>query len=211
MKFVLALAMILLALGVSATRAPAQNGNECTTVVLHAVSGIDTDCTSSLNCTSVPPTVRVNNPAGLFTVMMYLKNYQGVQGVQVAFDWPPTWSYGFSLWQCQVGQLSAAIPSAPGPITGTITTAFNRISGGGLAPIGLFVFNSIGTGCLSIIESGFAYGNHVIDLNGFPYETHLLDINEGRVCVGSDGWNTCECQGVTAVESTTWGQIKATY
>jgi len=39
--------------------------------------------------------------------------------------------------------------------------------------------------------------------------THLLDDNEGRVCVGSDGWNTCECRGATATEASTWGQIKA--
>jgi hypothetical protein len=209
MRFTLAFALALATLLLTATCLWAQfPNNECTTVVLHAVSGIDTDCQTALNCTTVQPATRIDNPAGLYTVYMYLKNYEQVHGVQVAFDWPATWSFGFGLWNCQPGQIFATQPSAPGPLTGTIATAFNLISGGALAPIGIMVFNQIGAGCLSIIESGYPFGNCVVFQEE---ETHLLDDNEGRVCVGSDGWNTCECRAATAAEAATWGQIKATY
>jgi len=212
MRFALAMALASVTLVLTTASVSAQISNECTTVVLHAISGIDPDCQTALDCSSVPPNVRIDNPAGLYTVLMYLKNYGTVNGVQVAFDWPATWSFGFGLWNCQVGQVFGTQPTAPGPRTGTIATAFNPISGGALAPIGFMVFNSLGSGCLSIVESSFPDGNCVLDqFSGGPEITHLLDVNEGRVCVGSDGWNTCECQGATAVESSTWGQIKVSY
>jgi hypothetical protein len=141
---------------------------------------------------------------------MYLKNYDIVNGVQVAFDWPKSWTFSFGLWNCQVGQIFAVVPSAPGPFTGSIVTAFNSITGGALEPIGQMIFNSLSpTGCLSIIESGYPFGNHVVDNMASP--THLQDENEGRVCVGADGWNTCDCRGATPAEAATWGLIKATY
>jgi hypothetical protein len=206
MRFAIAAVVLGVLLALSGV-ASAQNNN-CATVVLHAISGFDTDCLTSLDCTSVPPTVRVDGPVGSYTVVMYLKNYDTTKGVQVAFDWPVTWSFGFGLWNCQTGQLFAVQPTAPGPVSGTISTAFDPISGGALAPIGVMVFNSIGAGCLSIIESDYLFGNHVIDEN--QVATPLRDNNEGKVCVGEDGVNTCECIP-EAVEPATWGQIKASY
>src|SRR5262245_8290660 len=138
----------LAALALTGSRPLAQVNNDCTTVVLHAVSGIQTGCQTNLDCTTVQPGTRLDNPSGPYTVYMYLKNYELVGGVQVAFNWPASWSFGFGLWQCQPGQISASLPTAPGPITGSITTAFNQISGGALAPIGEMVFNSLGqSGC----------------------------------------------------------------
>ncbi len=206
MRFAFAAVVLgaLLALGGVAS---AQTTNNCTTVVLHAISGIDTDCQTDLDCTAVLPTVRIDTPAGLYTVVMYLKNYDNTNGVQVAFDWPVTWAFGFGLWTCQPGQLSAVQPTAAGPTTGSITTAFNFISGGALAPVGVMVFNSIGTGCLSIIESSYPFGNHVI--NGSDVMPLRAD-NVGKICVGEDGTDTCACVP-QAVEPATWGQIKASY
>lgn len=212
MRFALA-ALLLGVLVTTAGVASAQIiDNRCTSVVLHAISGIDTDCQTTLDCSAVPATVRIDSPAGLYTVVVYLKNYLQVNGVQVAFDWPVTWSFGFGLWNCQSGQLTATQPTAPGPTTGTITTAFNSISGGALAPVGVMVFNSLGAdGCLSIIESSFPSGNHVLDqVSGGQVETPLYESNEGSVCVAADGNNTCTCIPA-AVEPATWGQIKASY
>ena len=209
MRFAPAIAHVLVAVVLAAASAPARGENECTTVVLHAVPGLDVDCQTTLDCASVPPTIRIDNPAGMYSVVVYLKNYDRVMGVQVAYDWPTTWSYGFALWMCQPGQLGPGQPTGPGPISGTVSVAFNAISGGELAPIGMLIFYSIeARGCLSIIESAYPFGNHVINDDGGV--TPLLDINEGRVCVGSEGWNTCDCR-VTSTETSTWGQIKATY
>jgi hypothetical protein len=160
---------------------------------------------------NVQPTVRIDNPPpGIHTVLMYVRNYSGINGIQVAFDWPMTWSFGFGLWNCQPGQLTATMPTAPGPITGTITTAFAGLSGGELAPIGFLIFNSIGPGCLSLIESGYPFGNCFIDqCHGFD-EIPIHDENEGSVCVNANGANTCQC-AVTAVEPATWGGIKDSY
>jgi len=181
--------------------------NNCTTVVLHAVAGFNTGCTTTLDCTPVvPPLVNVSSPTGAYTVFMYLKNYNEANGVQCAFDWPPTWSFGFGLWQCQTGQVTAVTPTAPGATDGTIATAFNAVSGGALAPIGLMVFNLIGTGCISIVESSYPFGNVVI----LSTETTALnDANEGKICVDSGGIDTCNC--LTPVENSTWGQIKGSY
>jgi len=209
MRFAFAAVVLGVLLAMSGV-ASAQDNN-CATVVLHAISGIDTDCQTDLDCAAVLPNTRVDSPAGLYTVVMYLKNYETVNGIQVAFDWPGTWAFGFGLWQCVTGQLAAVQPTAPGPTTGSITTVFNRLDGGALAPIGVMVFNSIGTGCLSIIESSYPFGNHILDqFSGGPENVALRADNLGKICVGEDGTNTCECVPV-AVESATWGQIKASY
>ncbi len=209
MRFAFAAVVLGVLLGMSGM-ALAEN-NDCVTVVLHAASGIDTDCQTDVDCTAVQPTTRIDGPVGLYTVVMYLRNYDEVNGVQVAFDWPGTWSFGFGLWNCQTGQLSAVTPTAPGPLSGSITTAFNFITGGALAPVGVMVFNSLGVdGCLSIIESEYPFGNHVINGNVTPPETAIRDENEGKICVAADGLNACECVP-EAVEPATWGQIKATY
>jgi hypothetical protein len=209
MKLALAFVLALAALIATVETPLAQINNTCTTVVLHAVPGNTFDCVTSLNCTTVQPTTRIDAPSGLYKFNMYLKNYELVNGVQVAFDWPVNWFLSFGLWQCQVGQVVATTPSAPGPLTGSITTAFNSITGGALAPIGFMVFNGLTPGCLSIIESGYPFGNHVIDNK--QGKTHLDDVNEGRICVGADGYNTCDCRSATPAEAATWGQIKATY
>jgi len=211
MRFALA-TIALVALLASSGAALAQD-NSCTTIVLHAVSGISASCTTTLDCAAVPPTVDLTAPSGPFTVFMYIKNYSEVFGVQCAFDWPGTWTFGFGLWQCQTGQLTAAQPTAPGPTTGSITTAFNPITGGTLAPIGLMVFNSVGAGCLSIIESSFPFGNHVI--NAAQEASPIGTQNSGKICADTPGapgpgYNACTCVP-NAVEGATWGQIKASY
>jgi len=110
---------------------------------------------------SVQPATRIDNPAGLLHglhVRQELRtDERRASGIRLA----ATWAFGFGLWNCQVGQLFATQPSAPGPLSGSIATAFGPISGGALAPIGMMVFMQIGAGCLSIIESGYPYGNHV--------------------------------------------------
>jgi hypothetical protein len=211
MKSVHVAFIALAALTLTASRPLAQFNNDCTTVVLHAVPSFQTTCQTDVDCTTVQPRTRLDNPSGPQTIYVFLKNYDTVGGVQVAFDWPLSWSLGFGLWQCQAGQITAAFPTAPGPITGSLTTAwFDQISGGALAPIGVMVFTALSpSGCLSIIESGYPFGNHVVA--NAKQVTHLRDENEGRVCVGADGWNTCDCRNATPVEGSTWGKIKTSY
>jgi hypothetical protein len=191
-----------------------QTGNECTTVVLHAVSGTTVTCQPSLDCVLALPVTQINNPVGPYTVYVGLKNFTLVEGVQVAFSWPSSWSFGFGLWECQPGQLVHHAPLASGPSTGTLSTTFDPISAGTLPIVGLMVFNSLGpSGCLSIIESSFPNGNVVYGTNSEL--TPLLDQNEGRVCSNAGGWDTCNCRpGVTSIPDdgpATWGKIKATY
>jgi hypothetical protein len=209
MRLGLAFALIVVAGLAMGGPAAAQVDNRCTTVVLHSAGGTMLNCTS-LDCDLGPPLVTIPNPAGQHTLYMFLKNYERVNGVQVAFDWPPGWTFSFGIWECQAAQLVATTPSAPGPTTGSIVTAFNPIEGGALAPIGMMVFSSVGAGCLSIVESSYPFGNHVIDSDSVPLETSIRDENEGRVCVGEDGRDTCACIPA-AVKPATWGRIKATY
>lgn len=183
--------------------------NSCTTIVLHATAGTLPVCTTTVDCSTVQPTVDVTAPTGAYTVQMFIKNYGESAGIQCAFDWPVTWTFGFGLWNCQVGQLTAVVPTAPGATTGSITTAYTVITGGALAPIGIMVFNTIGTGCLSIIESSYPFGNHTINAATVP--TSISDSNEGKICVDSAGYNACTCIPPNAVEGATWGQIKASY
>ncbi len=182
--------------------------NDCTTVVLHAVAGFDGDCQTDVDCTSVAPTVRVDSPAGMYSILMYIRNFDSAAGVQVAFDWPGTWAFQTGIWTCQPGQLSGTTPTTPGARDGTLSTAFDPISGGALAAVGIFIFGSIGDGCLSIIESEYPDGNHIVGAD--QSVTAIRDVNEGKVCVNADGVNACECIQA-AVEPATWGQIKASY
>jgi hypothetical protein len=207
MRIALASAAVVALLATSGA-ALAQD-NSCTTLVLHAVSGTVPVCTTNVDCSVVQPTVDVPTPSGAYTVVVFAKNYAELLGVQCAFDWPVTWTFGFGLWNCQTGQLSATQPTAPGPTTGTITTAFTAITGGALAPIGIMVFNSIGTGCLTIIESSFPFGTHVI--NAAQDAEPIGEQNRGKICADTPGgYSACTCVA-NAVEGATWGQIKASY
>jgi hypothetical protein len=187
--------------------------NASTTLVLHAVD------TTFGPCPIPPPsgpdpcdqgTLRVDLAVGGPGIAAYLliRNYDNISGVQCAFDWPAAWPVTFGLWDCQSNQVNGQTPSAPGGTTGTIATAFDNISGGVTAPIGRIHFAGIfAAGCMSIIESDFPFGTHVISFAGDV--DPVIEANRGALCAGSPG--TDACTPVIPVEPATWGHIKAQY
>ena len=190
----------------------AQALNENTTIVLHARDGFAPcdDPQQQGICVDRPPTLDLSGMQMPWVYVM-LRNYDELLGVQCAFDWPSTWTYLGGEWHCLPGAIEARVPIAPGPITGTLIIAFNCISGGALAPVGRMIFGPpSGGGCLAIIESGWPFGNHVIECP-FPHEgTPILPENWGRVCAGAGGYDAC-WPASTPVEPVTWGAIKGQY
>jgi hypothetical protein len=69
-------------------------------------------------------------------------------------------------------------------------------------------FSSAPEGCCEIVESSFAFGNHVV--NSALQETPILPENWGAACVGPGGYDACDPAGVP-IESRTWGNIKTQY
>jgi hypothetical protein len=156
------------------------------------------------------PTTGIPAYAEWTTVIVYLRNYDMVTELQVAFDWPATWDLGFSYYYCRMGSTGWAQPVAPGgPDAGTLGVSFNYMTGGRIEPVALLAFRSVGPGCVSVIESSHEFGNYV--RGGQENErTALQPENYGAmVCVGREPRNTCECMRVTPVEASTWGEIKA--
>lgn len=209
MRFLIATFLILAVAGVS-TQASAQcTGNNCTSLVLHAIDTSFQSCdVSPMDCSEGNrPVVDVTGFSAL-VVAVLVRNYETITGVQVAFDWG-SWIYTFSLWDCQGNQLSAVTPSGAGGATdGTIATAFDVISGGMLTTIGRMNFATApASGCMELVESSFPFGNHVVDAgNQDEPVTPINALNWGKVCVGTGGYDSCDA--VVAVEATTWGQIK---
>ncbi len=183
--------------------------NENTTIVLHGEDEIlpcEGPQQQGLDCELVMPTTDITGMSMPF-VFIYLHNYDAVSVLQCAFDWPLSWTFMGGAWDCQHNQLTIQ-PTGPGPVNGTVVTAFDVIVGGVLAPIGRLIFSSPQDGCLDIIESAYPYGTHVVD----PYSevTPIPSENRGRICVGPGGYDACDV-AATPVEDVTWGRIKGQY
>ncbi len=205
-QYVLSAVLIAGILGFG-TVSPAAAVNEDTTVVLHAVEEAG-PCDQVVNCFDALPRVDVSSMSSP-SIMVILRNYDRVHGIQIAFEWDPSWSLASGSWDCQAMQLSAVQPSEPGARAGTITTAFNVITEGEAAVIGQLTFASAPSGCLRLVDSAFPYGNHVVDITSDPPHTILDPQLWGKVCAGPGGYNTCYAP--TPVNSETWGAIRARY
>ncbi len=199
---------LLLVLSMTATVAQALN--EDITIVLHARDGFAPcdDPQQQGICIDRPPTLDLTGMQPPFVYVM-LRNYDQVRGLQCAFDWPLEWTYVGGIWDCRPGAF-AIVPTAPGPITGTLQIAFSCVQSGALLTLGqmIFVLPSDADGCLSVIESAFVYGTHVVDCS--IEETPVDPSNRGRVCAGPGGYDAC-VPASTPVESVTWGAIKGQY
>jgi hypothetical protein len=200
--------MAILALVASSTAFAGNNPQ--VTIPLHAKASSFEACTglAPVDCTANRPTVNVSpGPVAIFVTLM---NYTGVAGLQTAFDNSSNWTFTFGLWDCQIGQLNAVTPGAPfGATAGSITTAFTCVSSGALIPIGRMFFIAT-AGCIAQIQSSYPFGIHVLDCEGGIDQ--ITDSEQGRlgkICVSSGGVDACD--PISAVESTTWGQIKASY
>jgi hypothetical protein len=201
--------MALMALCITTTAFGGANPQ--VTLPLHAKASTFEQCNGYLpvDCIGNRPTVDV--AAAPIAVFLFIHNYNNVAGVQTAFDWPG-WSLTFGLWDCQGGQLSAVTPTNPGgPTAGSITTAFNCVNGPALAVIGRIHMVPAGApGCISQVQSTFPGGINVLDC---AQGTDLIPDSQaarlGKICVGQGGVDACE--PINAVESSTWGSIKAQY
>lgn len=203
-------AMALMALCITTTAFGGANPQ--VTLPLHAKASSFEPCNGYLpvDCAGNRPTVNI--PAAQpIAVFLLFNNYNNVAGVQTAFEWPG-WSLTFGLWDCQVGQLSAVTPVNPGgPTAGSITTAFNCVNGPALAVVGRIHLVPAGAaGCVSQVQSTFPGGINVLDCT---QGTDLIPDSQaarlGKICVGQGGVDACA--PLNAVESSTWGSIKAQY
>ena len=204
-------AMALMALCITTTAFG--GANPYVTLPLHAKPSSFEPCFGYLpvDCEGVRPTVNIPS-AGPIAIFLFFYNYTGVAGVQTAFVWPG-WSLTFGLWDCQSGQLSAVTPVNPGgPTAGTITTAFNCVNGGALAVVGRIHLVPAGApGCVSQVQSSFPGGINVLDCaQGTDQIPDSQALRLGKICVGQGGVDACLVPH-TAVESSTWGSIKAQY
>ena len=178
------------------------------TIVLHArdgVAGCNDPQQQGIDCVNGRPNLDLTGMQ-MPCVYVMLRNYDDLGGVQCAVDWPAAWTFLGGSWGCLPGSLEGQVPKGPGD---TIAIVFNCINGGALVTMGLMIFGPpVGGGCLSIIESGFPFGNHTVDCN--LDNTPIHPANVGRLCVGAGGYDACD-PAATAVESATWGRIKTQY
>jgi hypothetical protein len=180
--------------------------NEDTKLVLHAVDTAFAPCNAhGVDCGENGPTIDVT---GMDTPAVYLLvyDYTEIVGVQCAFDWDPSWVFTFGLWDCQSNQVNGFTPSAPGETNGTITTAFDALTGGAVEPVGRMNFAGATSGCLTIIDSSFPFGTHVVDATG--QDTPIPEGLRGAIYVGPGGHDGCT---PLPVEPGSWGQIKRQY
>jgi hypothetical protein len=202
----------LLVVGFAAPALAGPNAN--TTLILHAVavdSSVLPPCVIADPCSPEPgnPTVEIVKPGSVHAIYVLARNHQHLCGVAWALDWPAQWAFRFALWICQEGQLHAwpPMPQGPGPLAGSVATAFNCVTSPATAVLG-FMFMVPSGGCLEIIESAFPGGTHAL---GPAMEIDPIGPDRrGRVCVGPGGVNTC-VPPASPLEGITWGRIKATY
>jgi hypothetical protein len=183
--------------------------NEHTTIVLHASDASFMPCSPvPFDCDATPPSIDVSAYTTGAAIWITLKNYEQIVGFQCAFD--TEWVYQFGGFDCQGSQVNGTVPAAPfGPTSGTIATAFNAVTGGTIAPLGRMYFVVPASGCFSIVESSFPFGNHVVGPGSEV--TPVIPENWGRLCVGPGGYDACVPFAPVPVERSTWGNVKNQY
>jgi hypothetical protein len=133
-------------------------------------------------------------PNSEYRIFFYLNHITNAAGVQTAFQWDPSWDLLESYWGCRSSQLTTTAPDPDtngGPVTGTLSTVFDCVSGPSLVRIGFMDFVAGTTGCLSQIQSDYPNGNHVLDCSN---AIDLVDpanpveaLRFGRICVDVGG------------------------
>lgn len=210
-------AMCLLALCLVSSIAFA-GSNPSITLPLHGKAGQSGSCAAGLtavNCLPPPGGLRprVNVLASeVLRIYVLMANYTAVAGVQTAFNWDAGWVFDDGPFMtCRANEVPGDLPNPAdpgGPITGSFVLAFDCVTTGTVAVLGRMDFTSGTSGCLYQIQSGYPFGTHAQDCsNGrdlIPDGARL-----GKICVGQGGVDACD--PVSAVESATWGSIKASY
>jgi PKD repeat protein len=177
---------------------------------LHAETGCYGCGPISADCLDRRPVVNVTANTQV-TIYLTAFNYTAVAGVQTAFAWDSGWELLGALFDCLPGQLNAVTPAPPGgPTAGTVTSAFNCVTGPNLLVIGRLLMITGSSGCLGQVQSTYPYGIHAVDCElGLDLIPNFQQERLGRICVGSGGIDACAPK--IPVEATTWGQVKATY
>jgi hypothetical protein len=180
------------------------------TLPLHAATSTYLPCSGYLpvDCLGNRPTTSIpgNGPVAIF---LFVANYQRIAALQAGLSWDPSWTWAFSLFDCQPGQIEGIFRD--GPTTASGVTAFSCIEGPSLAVVGRIFFNAGNSGCLRFIQPPWPYGIHVLG-RGTSQIDQIVDADSprlGRVCVGSGGVDACD--RVVPVQSGTWGAIKNSY
>jgi hypothetical protein len=199
--------MALVALLLAGSALAGQNPQ--VTLPLHWKASSFEPCTgiAPVDCATNRPVV--NAVAGQAAcVFLLANNHTAIAGVQTAFDFGG-WVLTFGLWDCQTGQITGTSPMNPGGATaGTIATAFNCVTGGGLVVIGRLFFTPPTSGCVSQIQSSFPFATNALDCEQ-SVDQITEDARLGKICVGTGGFDACD--PVSPVEPATWGGIKAQY
>ncbi|HWN83399.1 MAG TPA: hypothetical protein VNM87_14980 [Candidatus Udaeobacter sp.] len=191
---------------------PSTGLNPLITFPLHARVQGDNCSVFPVDCSGTHPTVNVP-PNTTVTIYLMANNYSALAGVQTAFYWDPGWTLGGAFFDCLPGQLTTALPVAPGGAdAGTVTTSFDCVNTGYLLTIGRLVMTSGSSGCLWGVASSHQDGTYAVDcLGGRDFVPKSQEFRLGRICVSSGGTDVCAVLDPDAIQPTTWGQVKATY
>jgi len=183
--------------------APAFAGpNENTALILHAVPGFGTTCGIADPCsTGAQVQVQVQKPGEWTTIYVVLRNYDNVRDVIFEATWDPGFEVFFGtdcfpgcydcLW---IDQFNHRLTwyAGVGCQVGGQSVVLGRLYAWPTA------------GCFTLVQGDYP------EVTSCQGETDRIQVkNLGRVCVGPGGIDTCN--GPVAVESETWGAIKAQY
>ena len=184
--------------------------NPMISLPLHAVPGCQGCGPLAVNCREVNPTVNIPGN-GLFSIYLLAANHSALAAVQTAFAWHSSWELLGAIFDCLPGQLTVVTPVPPGGATaGTVATAFNCVTSGQVVVIGRLLMRAGATGCLSQVQSSYPNGIHAIDCSlGMDLIPDFQPFRLGKICVAQGGVDACA--PLIPVQSSTWGQIKASY
>jgi hypothetical protein len=176
---------------------------------MHVAYGFFSDCTGYLpvDCLANRPTVNIVGNVNA-SVFLCVANYQNINGINAAIEWSPSWSWVFGIFDCLPGQRLEFHPTGN---TASGATVFDCVNGPALAVCAMIFFQVGSSGCVQFIQpEGDPLGIFVQDCRGeIDQITEAESPRLGRVCVGAGGVDACD--PVEAVESMTWGAIKASF
>jgi len=182
--------------------APAFAGpNENTALILHAVPGLDnTNCNIADPC-STGAQVQIQKPGEWNVIYVIVRNYDNVRDVYLRATWDSGFQVVFGM-DCFPGCFDCLLIDDRNRQLWWYASVGCQV-GGESVVIGRLYAMPTG-GCLNLVQAQYP---EVTSCQGEPDRIQVRNL--GRVCVGRGGIDTCG--GPVAVESETWGAIKAQY